>query len=177
MVTDKEVTDDRWDDPPSNKLGPHDGKPARPRRGPANPVRADPITLSPNPPVNAYWPPEVFHSLVMSIPNGKAPPDGYEIGHLSVLSALSTRLGISQIVLPPGSRSSSPYAHSKEDEFYFIVEGQGRVWIDGDSTPLTAGQCIGFCAGTGISHCLLNDSSSKDDLRFLIFCQVRSRFI
>lgn len=108
----------------------------------------------------------------MAIPNGASPPDGHEIGYLSVLCGLSTRLSVSQVVLPPGSRSSSPYAHSKEDEFYYIVAGRGLLWKDGDLTDVNAGQCFGFAAGTGVSHCMINNSNTKDDLMFLIFCQV-----
>ena len=158
-----------WLDPPIQTLGNHNGRPNHPRQVEKATNEA---LIFENPPPSEFWPSTIFHSLVMSIPNGLSPPDALETAYLSILSGLSSRFSVCQIVLPPGSRSSSPHAHSKEHHFIYIVEGSGRLWLNGEIAQLRAGDCAGFCAGTGIAHCILNDG--PDDLLFLEVGQVNT---
>ena len=37
-----------------------------------------------------------------------------------------------------------PHIHSREDEFFYILSGQIKFYVDGEVFPLTAGECI-FC--------------------------------
>ncbi|KAG8753686.1 hypothetical protein FRC14_005813 [Serendipita sp. 396] len=62
-------------------------------------------------------------------------------------------------VLIPGTQSSYPHAHSAEDEFIIVLAGKGRYWCDGEEPErvIQAGDCIGWKAGTGLSHALIND--------------------
>jgi len=151
-----------WLDPPIQILGKHNGRPNHPRQQENVPGQA---LIFENPPPSTFWPPTIFHSLVMSIPNGLSRPDSLETAHISILSGLSSRFSVCQIVLPPGSRSSPPRAHSKEHKFVYIVGGSGHLWLNGEIVPLKAGHCAGFCPGSGIAHCILNNG--PDDLLFL----------
>ena len=76
------------------------------------------------------------------------------------------RLGINQEIVPPGCRTSHPHAHSLEEEFVFLVEGTPDAWIDGDVYPLKPGDGLAFAAGTGIAHCLINNTDAP--VRLLI---------
>ncbi|PVF94459.1 hypothetical protein CPB86DRAFT_828602 [Serendipita vermifera] len=75
--------------------------------------------------------------------------------------------------LPPGTQSSNNHAHSRDDEFAIILSGQARYWHQGlvPEPILKAGDAVGWKAGTGICHCLLNDAENEDlsgeDLVFL----------
>lgn len=75
-------------------------------------------------------------------------------------------LGVAVCVVEPGHRSSWPHAHEKEEEFVFILEGRPDVWIDGNLHALNPGDCVGFPAGTGIAHSILNNTESS--VRFLV---------
>lgn len=68
------------------------------------------------------------------------------------------RVAINYEVLAPGDRSSWPHAHSEEEEFIYIIEGQPQIWIDGNVFDLVPGDCVGLPPGTGHAHTLLNNS-------------------
>lgn len=66
--------------------------------------------------------------------------------------------------LPPGTQSSNAHAHSYEDEFCIVLSGKARYWHQG-ITPepiLKAGDAVGWKAGTGICHSLLNDAEDEN---------------
>jgi uncharacterized cupin superfamily protein len=77
-----------------------------------------------------------------------------------------TRLGVNQEIVPPGCRTSTPHAHSLEEEFVFVIEGRPDLWIDGALHALRPGDGVAFAAGTGIAHCLINNTDA--DVRLLI---------
>lgn len=66
--------------------------------------------------------------------------------------------GVNLTRLPPGTVSSQRHAHSKQDEFIYIVSGEAVLVTDAGETRLTAGMCAGFAAGTGDGHHLQNRS-------------------
>ncbi len=72
-----------------------------------------------------------------------------------------TRLGINLQRLPPGARSSWPHAEENEEEFVYVLEGQVNAWIDGHLHRMVAGDLAAFPAGTGISHCFVNDTDAE----------------
>lgn len=76
------------------------------------------------------------------------------------------RIAVNYEILEPGDRSSWPHAHSVEEEFVFILEGEGQVWIDGHLHDVRTGDSIAFPPGTGVSHCLINNSERS--LRVLV---------
>jgi len=71
------------------------------------------------------------------------------------------RIGVNVQRLPPGSRSSWPHAEENEEEFVYVIEGVVHAWIDGDIHEMRAGDLAAFPAGTGISHCFINNSAQE----------------
>lgn len=72
-----------------------------------------------------------------------------------------TRIGIHHERLLPGRRSSYPHAESAEEEFVYVLEGTPDVWIDGTLHRLAPGDAVGFPAGTGICHAVLNNTTAE----------------
>lgn len=64
--------------------------------------------------------------------------------------------GVNLTRLPPGSASALRHAHEKQDEFVHILEGECILVTDAGETPMKAGMCAGFRAGTGDAHHLVN---------------------
>jgi uncharacterized cupin superfamily protein len=64
--------------------------------------------------------------------------------------------GVNLTRLPPGAASALRHAHEKQDEFVYILEGACTLVTDAGETPMTAGMCAGFRAGTGDAHHLVN---------------------
>ncbi|MBL8378676.1 MAG: cupin domain-containing protein [Burkholderiales bacterium] len=71
-----------------------------------------------------------------------------------------TNFGVNLTVLPPGSVSALRHAHTKQDEFVYVVNGTLLLHTDDGETELTAGMCAGFKAGDGNAHRLLNRSTT-----------------
>lgn len=71
------------------------------------------------------------------------------------------RIGINLQRLLPGTRSSWPHAESDEEEFVYVIEGEVQAWIDGELHAMRAGDLAAFPAGTGISHCFINNSAHE----------------
>jgi len=70
------------------------------------------------------------------------------------------RFGVNHETIFPGGRSSKPHAHSKDEEFVFVLEGQPSLWIDGQISELKPGDSVAFPSGTGIAHTFINNSNS-----------------
>ncbi len=79
------------------------------------------------------------------------------VGHAAGL----VRIGINLQRLPPGTRSSWPHAEEDEEEFVYVLEGEVDAWIDGHLHRMVAGDLAAFPAGTGISHCFLNNGDRE----------------
>jgi uncharacterized cupin superfamily protein len=71
------------------------------------------------------------------------------------------RIGVNVQTLPPGSRSSWPHAEEDEEEFVFVLEGEVDCWIDGAIHRMGPGDLAAFPAGTGISHCFINNGDQE----------------
>ena len=71
------------------------------------------------------------------------------------------RVGINLQRLPPGTRSSWPHAESDEEEFVYVIDGEVDAWIDGELHRMHAGDLAAFPAGTGISHCFINNTETE----------------
>lgn len=68
--------------------------------------------------------------------------------------------GVNLTRLAPGAASSMRHAHSRQDEFVYILEGHPVLVTEAGETPLAPGMCAGFKAGTGDAHCLVNRSAA-----------------
>ena len=67
-----------------------------------------------------------------------------------------TNFGVNLTRLIPGGSSALRHAHSKQDEFVYILSGRAVLITDDGETPLSPGMCAGFKAGTGNGHHLVN---------------------
>jgi uncharacterized cupin superfamily protein len=83
---------------------------------------------------------------------------GREKRPLGDLFGLSN-FGVNLTRLAPNAVSSLRHAHSKQDEFIYILEGHPTLHTDEGRTRLSPGMCAGFRAGTGNAHCLINDTA------------------
>ena len=59
-----------------------------------------------------------------------------------------THLGVNLTRLKPGAVSSIRHAHSKQDEFVYVLEGFPTLITNAGETRLEPGMCAGFRAGT-----------------------------
>jgi len=89
-----------------------------------------------------------------------------------------THYGVVLTRIVPGGQSSHRHAHSAQDEFVYVLEGQPTLETDQGAQQLEPGMCAGFPAGTGDAHRFLNrterdvlllvvgDRSPNDDVRY-----------
>lgn len=69
--------------------------------------------------------------------------------------------GVNLTRLRPGGVSSLRHAHSKQDEFIYILEGCPTLHTDEGRLHLRPGMCAGFKAGTGNGHRLINETTDE----------------
>lgn len=70
-----------------------------------------------------------------------------------------------EILVPPGG-GPPPHTHTKEEERFYVLEGEFQLWI-GDNPPknLAAGDCA--TGPKGIQHCFRNVGETTGRLRLL----------
>ena len=71
-----------------------------------------------------------------------------------------TNFGVNRTTLTPGSVSALRHAHSRQDEFVYVLEGTPTLVTDEGDLLLGPGMCAGFKAGTGVGHQLVNRSDA-----------------
>ncbi len=64
----------------------------------------------------------------------------------------------------PGGQSSYRHAHSRHDEFVYVLSGEVVLETDAGEQLLSAGMCAGFPAGSGDAHRFLNRSQADAEL-------------
>ena len=67
--------------------------------------------------------------------------------------------GVNLTKLASLASSSLRHAHTKQDEFIYILQGNPTLHTDEGFTVLSPGMCAGFKAGTGNGHRLVNQTS------------------
>jgi uncharacterized cupin superfamily protein len=70
-----------------------------------------------------------------------------------------TNFGLNLTRLAPNAMSALRHAHSKQDEFVYILQGSPTLYTDDGPTRLDPGMCAGFKAGTGNGHHLVNETA------------------
>jgi len=65
------------------------------------------------------------------------------------------QLGVHLIEIPPGRDSSEYHRHLYEEEFVYVLQGQGRALIDDVPHAVAAGDFLGF-PRNGAAHVLTN---------------------
>jgi|SRR6516225_6362904 uncharacterized cupin superfamily protein len=73
--------------------------------------------------------------------------------------------GVNLTKLAPRAVSALRHAHSKQDEFVYILQGRPTLTTDEGRTQLTPGMCAGFRAGSGNAHNLKNET--EEDVVYL----------
>jgi uncharacterized cupin superfamily protein len=76
-----------------------------------------------------------------------------------------TNFGVNLTRIAPGGESALRHAHSRQDEFVYVLSGRPSLITDEGETELAPGMCAGFKAGTGNAHHLLN--RTKEDVVYL----------
>jgi uncharacterized cupin superfamily protein len=76
-----------------------------------------------------------------------------------------TNFGVNLTRLLPGAVSALRHAHSRQDEFIYILEGNPTLVTDAGETALAPGMCAGFKAGSSDAHHLVNHT--HDDVVYL----------
>lgn len=70
-----------------------------------------------------------------------------------------TNFGVNLTRLTPNSISALRHAHTKQDEFIYVLQGHPTLHTDEGRTTLRPGMCAGFKAGTGNGHRLINETT------------------
>ncbi|MFN7904029.1 MAG: GNAT family N-acetyltransferase [Pseudobdellovibrionaceae bacterium] len=137
-----------WDNPPTHSLGPHNGLPG--------PINSSERANGPSPYIidcKAQGKRKPFHYPGDNETFG----EGFRLtDHIGLKN-----LGISYDYLPAGTRSAFPHAHTHEEEFVYVLQGQPTVWLDGFTKTIGADEFAAFPSNTGLSHCLINDSNDE----------------
>lgn len=66
--------------------------------------------------------------------------------------------GVNLTTLAPGGLSALRHAHTRQDEFVYILAGFPTLVTDAGAVRLAPGMCAGFRAGTGDAHHLKNET-------------------
>lgn len=73
--------------------------------------------------------------------------------------------GVNLTTLKPGAMSALRHAHTRQDEFVYVLQGRPTLVTDAGRTPLAPGMCAGFAARTGDAHHLVNETD--EDVLYL----------
>lgn len=78
-----------------------------------------------------------------------------------------TNFGVNLTRIEPGGQSSARHAHSRQDEFVWVVEGELILETNEGRQTIGPGMCAGFAAGCGNAHRFVNESA-KDAVILVI---------
>ncbi len=77
--------------------------------------------------------------------------------------------GVNLTRLRPGAQSALRHRHSRQEEFFYVLEGEPTLVTDAREEILRPGMCAGFRAG-GLAHHLVNRSG-----RDVVYLEVGDR--
>lgn len=72
-----------------------------------------------------------------------------------------TNFGVNLTRLRSGAVSALRHAHTKQDEFIYILQGYPTLHTDAGRTKLSPGMCAGFKAGSRDGHRLINETMDE----------------
>ncbi|MGZ3488895.1 MAG: cupin domain-containing protein [Isosphaeraceae bacterium] len=72
-----------------------------------------------------------------------------------------TNFGVNLTRLAPNAASALRHAHTKQEEFLYILQGHPTLHTDEGRSRLSPGMCAGFKAGTGNGHRLVNETEEE----------------
>jgi uncharacterized cupin superfamily protein len=80
--------------------------------------------------------------------------------------AANTRnVGVTRIQVDPARRSTPAHVHQGEEEIFFVLDGSGLSWQDGETFSIGAGDCLVHRAGAE-AHTLIAGLDGLDVLAF-----------
>jgi uncharacterized cupin superfamily protein len=68
--------------------------------------------------------------------------------------------GVNLVRIVPGGQSSCRHAHTRQDEFIYVLQGDVELETNAGVEQMSAGMCAGFKAGTDNAHRFVNRSAS-----------------
>jgi len=74
--------------------------------------------------------------------------------------------GVNLTRIIPGGQSSYRHAHSHQDEFVYVLDGEVVLQTNAGEQVLLPGMCAGFPAGCGEAHRFVN--RTRSDVRLLV---------
>jgi len=110
--------------------------------------------------------PPAFDPLDVPESNQSRYPEQYRAAHLLRHNrrlgdhAGLKNFGVNLTRIAPGGRSSQRHAHSRQDEFIYVLDGEATLETNTGPQILRPGMCVGFPAGSAEAHCFVNNSSS-----------------
>ena len=72
-----------------------------------------------------------------------------------------TNFGVNLTRLAPGAVSGLRHSHTRQDEFFYVLQGHPTLHTDEGRMRLSPGMCGGFKAGTGNGHRLVNETGDE----------------
>jgi uncharacterized cupin superfamily protein len=72
--------------------------------------------------------------------------------------------GVVMTRIVPGGQSSHRHAHSRQDEFIYVLEGEVTLETNSGQQILSAGMCAGFPAGTVLL--VVGDRTANDEVSY-----------
>jgi len=141
-----------WKDAPRRKLGPHDGLTDK-KRGKQAPEGS---RKTRRPEFVTQWR-DILETKASRYPNST---EEQGIDAKFGKRARFTRIGFHLEILKPGRRTSYPHAERDEEEFVYVASGKVDCWLDGHIHPMGEGDFVGWEAGTGITHVVMNNSDA-----------------
>jgi uncharacterized cupin superfamily protein len=107
----------------------------------------------------AFDPAEVPESNFTSYPEAMRAPNQNRYNRRLGNHAGLKNFGVNLTRIVPGGQSSYRHAHSRQDEFVYVLEGEVMLETNAGAQVLGAGMCAGFPAGTGDAHRFVNRSN------------------
>ncbi len=74
-------------------------------------------------------------------------------------AAGSEKIYVNIDYVKPGAKSVKYHSHSKQEEFFLILEGSGTLRMNDKETPVKKGDFVAKPAGKGIAHQFINNGS------------------
>ena len=119
------------------------------------------------PSLPAFDPAEVPESNHTSYPEPLRAPNQRRYNRRLGDHAGLENFGVNLTRIVPGGQSSYRHAHSRQDEFVYVLEGEVELESNSGTQMLRPGMCAGFPAGTGDAHRFVN-RGAKDVLLLVV---------
>ena len=112
------------------------------------------------PSMPAFDPADVPESNATSYPEPLRAPNQNRYNRRLGNHAGLKNFGVNLTRIVPGGQSSYRHAHTRQDEFVYVLEGEVVMETNAGAQVLRRGMCAGFPAGTGDAHRFVNRSGA-----------------